>query len=95
MKVKNIKRPSDNDCQCGSWLNHWIKFSKAKKVGLCKEFTCINIATVGAHVIKSNAKDKNTYILPLCPIHNNLINKEISVFGTPTLVPMKVPEICG
>lgn len=28
MQVKTIKGTSDHRCLCGTWRQHWIKFSK-------------------------------------------------------------------
>lgn len=94
MKVKNIDGSSDNTCKCGSWLNHWKKFSRAK-AGLCKERSCTNLATVGAHVRKANSKDQNGYIIPLCSAHNELKGKELEIFLNPTLISANVSETCG
>ena len=28
MQVHNINGTSDNECVCGSWKNHWIKYNE-------------------------------------------------------------------
>lgn len=66
MKVKNINGTSDNNCSCGSWLEHWKKFSGQTLPQYCPESKCINKPEVGAHVQKDSSTDSNWYIIPLC-----------------------------
>lgn len=68
-KVKNINGTSDNDCKCGSWLKHWMKYS-GQTANWCSEKSCINKDLVGAHVQKADVSDMSWYIIPLCSSHN-------------------------
>lgn len=94
MKVKNIKGTSDNTCNCGSWLEHWRKFSVKKKLPtFCSEKSCGEAPAVGAHVQKDNSNDNSWYIVPLCNAHNkktaSLDLKDVE------LVSANVKETCG
>ena len=93
MKVKNINGTSGNSCKCVSWLKHWEKFS-GEKAGTCVELTCMENATVGAHVQKHGSKDNNWYITPLCQKHNKQ-TYEMELPGSSTLVSANVSETCG
>jgi len=69
MKIQNINGTSDNICSCGSWLNHWKKFS-GQTVTSCPVPSCYKTDLVGAHVQKANSLDNRWYIYPLCNSHN-------------------------
>lgn len=81
-KVINISGTSQNKCSCGSWLEHWKKFS-GKSATMCSEKYCIEKDIVGAHVQKLN--DNKWYIIPLCQSHN-LTNEEIEVVDSTVFV---------
>lgn len=68
MVVKNINGTSDNNCNCGSWLNHWQNFS-GKPAIFCTVDNCQNTDVVGAHV-QLDSNDQSWYIVPLCKFHN-------------------------
>ena len=53
MEVHNINGTADNKCKCGSWKAHWEKFNDkgAAWPALCREVTCREPATHGAHVL--------------------------------------------
>ena len=70
MKVKNINGTSDNTCKCGSWLDHWKKFSGQSLPTYCPETKCIQKPEVGAHVQKDSSTDSSWYIVPFCKTHN-------------------------
>lgn len=70
MKVKNINGTSDTICKCGSWLNHWKKFSGQNTPLTCPVVGCKNTDLVGAHVQLDSYTDNNWYIYPLCNSHN-------------------------
>lgn len=94
MKVKNINGTSGNTCKCTSWLSHWEKFSNEKS-SLCVEKSCLNDATLGAHVQKSDSSNDNWYIIPFCSSHNNKKGKELELYGSPVLVSANVNKTCG
>ena len=93
MKVFNINGTSDNDCKCGSWKAHWIKFSGKDWPTYCCEKSCTNPPTVGAHVEKVNGSN-SWYIVPLCAKHNKATN-EMELYGNPTLVTANRGLTCG
>ena len=69
--VKNLNGTSEKECECGSWLRHWLNFNSmatATIPSICpscgKEMKWTDV--VGAHVKKENTIDNNWYIIPLC-----------------------------
>ncbi len=95
MKVKNIGGIEHDACEGCSWLRHWIKFSRSKSAGLCKEADCINIAKVGALVQMADSNDDGWYIVPLCEEHANMKRRTLELFGSPRLVPAKIEKSCA
>lgn len=93
MKVKNVSGTSGLDCACGSWLEHWKKFSGATLPQWCYEKTCTNKPTVGAHVQKDSASDKSWYIVPLCDLHNKQTDT-LELIISPVFTPANVGETC-
>lgn len=92
MKIKNINGTSANKCGCGSWLDHWKKFS-GQTITYCCEKSCTKTDLVGAHVQKADGWDTNWYILPLCSAHNQSAI-ELEVSDTYTLVSANKAETC-
>ncbi len=95
MKVRNINGTSDKTCKCGSWLNHWKKYSSKKLPLFCSAAGCFEKSTVGAHVLKDNSNDKGWYIIPLCNSHNALQGESLTVISTITFVSANVSQTCG
>ena len=94
MKVKNVRGTSEKSCPCGSWLNHWKRFSGKTVSSICA-VACLDDATVGGHVHKEGSSDRATYIIPLCDKHNQETQAmEIDESKTP-LVSANVSETCG
>jgi len=94
MKVKNINGTSASTCKCGSWLDHWKKFS-GQAVTYCIVENCYERAEVGAHVQKDSTSDSSWYILPLCKKHNGETGKALNVSDSYKLVSANVRETCG
>ncbi len=92
MKVLNINGTSDLDCKCGSWLNHWKKFSN-QECKWCSESYCRNAPDVGAHVQKSDPNDNNWYIIPLCHTHNKA-ERELEIMDSRVLVSANRAKTC-
>jgi len=92
MKIKNINGTSHDACACGSWMQHWEKFS-GQKTTFCLAVGCVGKDLVGAHVQKAGANDDNWYICPLCTLHNEKA-KELEVSDAYKLVPADVAETC-
>lgn len=94
MKVNNINGTSPNACKCGSWLDHWVKFSGRALPSYCAEATCRKGPEVGAHVQKDSVTDKAWYIVPLCTGHNKTA-KSLDIMDSTVLVSANVSETCG
>ena len=92
MWVKNVNGTSQNTCKCGSWLDHWKKFS-GKTAQYCSEKTCTNKPEVGAHVQK-NTSDSSWYIVPLCNEHNRKTSS-LELVDSVQLVSANVSNTCG
>lgn len=95
MKVTNINGTSDNICSCGSWLDHWKKFSKQSLPNYCPEKNCIKKPEVGAHVQKDSVSDKGWYIVPLCKDCNAKTGSSLEISDHIALVSANVSETCG
>lgn len=94
MKVKNQFGTGEKACKCGSWLDHWKKFSGQVVPTYCTVIGCYNTDLVGAHVQKDNSSDRASYIIPLCTTHN----KTDGAFETSdsyNLVSANVSATCG
>lgn len=94
MKLINIEGTSDNACKCGSWLEHWKKFSRQAIPATCPVENCSRAPTVGAHVQKDSSTDKSWYIVPLCDRHNAKI-RSLTVRDGIALVSANVSQTCG
>ena len=95
MKVKNINGTSDNACKCGSWLDHWKKFSSQSVPSFCPEEKCTKKPEVGAHVQKDSSSDTSWYIVPLCSAHNQEKGKSLTISDNVVLVSANVSSTCG
>jgi hypothetical protein len=94
IKARNINGTSSNTCTCGSWLEHWKKFSNGA-ISYCSEQGCAMVDLVGAHVMKADENDKKWYIIPLCSYHNRQKGHDIDVVVTTEFVPADTKETCG
>ncbi|MBN2000926.1 hypothetical protein JW935_25500 [candidate division KSB1 bacterium] len=93
MKIKNINRTSQTTCVCGSWLDHWKKFS-GQPVTHCPASRCLNEDLVGAHVQKGgDSKDPEWYIYPLCTDHSSYLG-ELEVSDSYMLISANKKETC-
>ena len=92
MKIRNINGISDAPCACGSWMQHWEKFS-GQKTTFCLAAACMEKDLVGAHVQKADARDDAWYIYPLCLSHNER-SEELEVSDGYKLVPADKAETC-
>ena len=93
MRIKNINGTSQSTCSCGSWLNHWERFS-GQSVTYCPASGCLQTDLVGAHVQKDNSSDDKWYIYPLCNAHNQSTGV-IDASDTYKLVSANKRETCG
>ncbi len=67
----NAKNTSDRQCKCGTWINHWKKYSRYT-FNTCSVKGCKNKAEYGAHVEKFSDLNRVLYITPMCPTCNKL-----------------------
>ena len=94
MKVNNVNGISDNICRCGSWLEHWKKFSKQELSCCCSNEDCGGKPELGAHVQKNSLIDASWYIVPLCNRCNGKKGESLTLDGT-ALVSADVSITCG
>ena len=96
MWVHNINGSSKRspNCKCGSWKQHWLKFSGAKEwPTFCSVITCINHAEDGGHV---QLKPKGDwYIVPLCKSCNGKHGQSLEVSNGTLFAPADRASTCG
>jgi len=92
MKVLNINGTTGLSCKCGSWLDHWKKFS-GQECKWCSQEKCTNAPDVGAHVQKATPTDNNWYIIPLCHTHNKATS-ELEIMESRVLVSANKAQTC-
>ena len=67
---KNKVGTSDRGCKCGTWKDHWIKFSKKPWPASCSVKNCGASPTLGAHVINPDVAGER--IIPMCDSCNKV-----------------------
>jgi hypothetical protein len=85
MKVEQISYHKDETCACGSWLDHWYKFSDVE-IHHCQASQCEEPVFCGAHVRKADSHDRNWYIVPLCETHSHSTYHVDMIMGTPLVL---------
>lgn len=95
MKVKYSSGARAKSCICGSWLEHWKKYSDEPLSIFCAVLDCIQKPEVGSHVQKDGADDTGRYIVPLCRSHNDRYWSSYYITETVTLVSADVDRTCG
>ena len=90
MIVKNVSGTAGLSCSCGTWLDHWRKFS-GQSAGVCGTLACSKTDVVGAHVRLIG--DFTTYIYPLCSSCNQATG-ELIVWDGYKLIPANKAETC-
>lgn len=95
MRVTNINGTTDNTCRCGSWLDHWKRFSGQQAPALCPEVRCLRATEVGAHVQLASGLDRSWYIVPLCSEHNAQTRQSLDISDAIKLVSANVAATCG
>lgn len=94
IKVNNVNGTSDKNCKCGSWLDHWKKYSRQTS-NYCSEVQCTKPPEVGAHVQKDSSTDTSWYIVPLCTSHNRETGRSLTLVDSVILVAANVSRTCG
>ena|SRR5579862_7515132 len=69
IRVKRSAGAPQGSCACGSWLEHWKRFS-GQNISFCPVNSCLNKDLVGAFVRRSDASDDKWYVFPLCEAHS-------------------------
>jgi hypothetical protein len=67
---QNKSRTSERTCACGTWREHWLKFSGKPWPSKCSVSGCENDPTLGAHVVQETFTNKHEYIVPMCQACN-------------------------
>ena len=90
-----VQDSKGSNCSCGTWLDHYNKFSKQAAQVHCPLLMCVEKADVGGHVRKEGGADNTTYILPLCQRHASQPGEIIVVNDYLPLVSANVSETCA
>ena len=84
--VKNLEGTSKRKCKCGSWIEHWRKFT-GLNWSRCAVMNCGKKAEVGAHVIGMDERmKKQWWIAPFCKTHNFYKMKEMVYLDSRTVM---------
>jgi hypothetical protein len=92
LRVRNLNGSAHTSCNAGSWLTYWEKFSRQTAHG-CFVSGCTNECSVGGHVQKESATDKNWYVVPLCEECNERMGQDLDIWDLAVLVPANVTRI--
>ena len=95
MKVKNINAVRIDSCNCGSWLEHWKRYSFQPLSIFCAVLDCVQKPEVGALVQKDGSDDNGWYTVPLCNAHNNQYGASSYISENVQLVSVNVARTCG
>jgi hypothetical protein len=90
---KNKQGTADRACICGSWQQHWINLSRREWPYYCTVAACTRRATVGAHVINTDARTSGEWIVPLCDSCNKRTDAFTLTLDT-ALEPANRAETC-
>lgn len=96
MKVKIIDGTAEIICTCGSWIEHWRKFSKFGFLSdSCSVKGCDAPHKVGGHVHIAGSSDKHRYIIPLCTLHNESFGHVFDIENIIEMVSADISNYCG
>lgn len=90
---KNVIESDERKCTCGSWKEHWKKFSIKNWPSECSVKGCGRNADLGAHV--HVVGEKKEWIVPMCIDCNNDWNKKFQLKANTILVSANKSETCG
>ncbi len=91
--IKISSYPNEKNCRCGSWFQHYKKFSFREITG-CPAEGCGKIDIAGTHVQKTDSSDKAIYILPLCTEHS-VSTEVLNILPSTKFVSANIVETCG
>jgi hypothetical protein len=95
MEVKNVNGASGEACDCGTWMDHWRKFSLQQVPQFCPEERCIRRPEVGAFVQKAPTNDDTWFVIPLCKECSARTGETLTVAEHIALVSVDVDQTCG
>lgn len=95
MKVKNINATRVDNCSCGSWLEHWKRYSFQPLSIFCAVLDCVQKPEFGALVQKDDTDDNGWYTVPLCSAHNRQYGSSSYISENVQLVSINVARTCG
>jgi hypothetical protein len=95
MTVSNMRSTSHLNCECGTWLDHWKRFSRQDVPRFCPTAGCWQAAQVGAHVQKNSPTDRNEYIVPLCKGCNAKLGAPLEISDNVALVSANISGTCA
>ena len=88
---KNINGTGSLNCRCGSWKDHWVRFSHEPWPSVCSVADCTEKPILGAHV--SNPNISGEKIVPMCD-RCNKSNESFALKLGITLVSADTDETC-
>ena len=88
----NKKGTASRDCNCGSWKQHWINFTKDEWPSTCSVFGCNSSAELGAHVYHPDVEGER--IAPMCDSCNKKTDI-INLKGSTKLPKANISQTCG
>ena len=89
---RNVIGSDERKCSCGSWKEHWKKFSGKKWPSECSVKGCSESADLGAHV--HIVGEKKEWIVPMCTNCNNDPDKTFQLKANTILVSANKAETC-
>ena len=95
MKVRNIDARGAKECSCGSWLEHWRKYSNQALPTLCAEEKCQQKPEVGALVRIDRHGEHEWFVVPLCRRHGEELQHPLNILDHVALVSADVSKTCG
>lgn len=96
MKVTILNISPGHICTCGSWLEHWNKFSKfGFMTDYCSVLDCKEPHKIGGHVQIAGSSNIHGYLIPLCHLHNRAYGHTFDIYNTIELVPADISNTCG
>lgn len=97
MLVINKYNPEEL-CPCGSWLDHWKKFSKKSPPTKCPVKGCDNKPWLAIQVQIGGQFHSSTglslRIIPICEDHANEVGNELDIHGETAFVSANLADAC-
>lgn len=93
MRVLNLSEAGGGGCGCGTWLEHWERFS-CQKANFCAVIGCDHKPETGAKVQKEG-EPAAVYIVPLCRACAARHGQWLEIANGIHLVTTSLQETCG